>query len=336
MNNTIKEYMLTKLKSKPQTYWELIKGNPFSLSELIPVLNELYLNGEIIVENDVIKLKHQTPPNLFSSTHCPACEGRGLVNSLFLSEIAREFRKLVNSRPLATGEFNQGFILPDYSIYRLQFMHNRGDLKGKKVAFLGDDDLVSLGAALTGVCEEIVALDIDNRILEYLDQTVPKYFQNFSTVLYDVNNKWPEKYLGYFDVIFTDPVETSEGMKLFLSRSVEGLKGKGCSLYFGITHQESPLFKWKYIQESLIKMNLCITDLIRDFNIYELDKEDIINGGYRVVTELKFPVSKPDCDWYTSSLVRAEVVEEPIPLVEGDVSLGKDIYYDEHTYVTVL
>jgi len=64
-------------------------------------------------------------------------------------------------------------------------------------------------------------------------------FKNISAELYDVQNPFGEELRRSFDVFITDPVETIDGITLFLSRCVEGLRGEDSTGYFGLTHLES-------------------------------------------------------------------------------------------------
>jgi len=130
-------------------------------------------------------------------------------------------------------------------------------------------------------------------------------------------------------------VETVEGMKLFYSRCCEALRGKGCSGYFGVSHFESGLAKWMGVEKDLLRMNMVITDILRDFNDYLLTGERIIEKGFRIVTESPFEVKAPDFAWYHSTFFRVEAVKKPRPLITERVEWARELYFDEDTFVAL-
>jgi len=81
---------------------------------------------------------------------CPHCRGRGLFLEPF-RELAQKFHELAQNRPEASQEFDQGYVTEETTVARIALLFARGDLAGKEILVLGDDDLVSLAAALTGL-----------------------------------------------------------------------------------------------------------------------------------------------------------------------------------------
>ncbi|HPB34362.1 MAG TPA: bis-aminopropyl spermidine synthase family protein, partial [Caldisericia bacterium] len=128
------------------------------------------------------------------------------------------------------------------------------------------------------------------------------------------------------------PVETVEGLLIFVSRMVEALKGDRCSGYFGLSSIESNIDKWFRIQKSLNEMNLVITDIRRNFSYYKLN-DNIIESDLLIVKENPFKIKNPNKLWYNSHLYRVEVNGEKKPKYTGKVDLGRDLYFDEFTYV---
>ena len=79
---------------------------------------------------------------------CGRCGGRG-VELGPVEKIAERFHKIAAARPEAVQQFDQGYVTEESTLYRIAYLWARGDLAGKELLVLGDDDLVSLAAALT-------------------------------------------------------------------------------------------------------------------------------------------------------------------------------------------
>lgn len=73
-------------------------------------------------------------------------------------------------RPEAIQDFDQGYVTPESTLARVALAWNWGDLEGKEVLVLGDDDLTGLAAALTGLPKRVVVLDADPRIVRFLER----------------------------------------------------------------------------------------------------------------------------------------------------------------------
>ncbi|WJQ05376.1 bis-aminopropyl spermidine synthase family protein [Geobacillus sp. CAMR5420] len=126
-------------------------------------------------------------------------------------------------RPKATPDFDQGYVTPETTVRRLALMAQQGDLMGRDILLLGDDDLTSIAAALSGLPRRICVLDVDERIVRFVrDVAQDQGWDHVHAEVYDVRDELPSHLRGQFDVFFTDPVDTVKGLLLFLSRCTEG------------------------------------------------------------------------------------------------------------------
>jgi predicted methyltransferase len=338
----VRDQILRHLLKSCGSLWDIINHQDEDIKETIRILNDFKQNGYIASSGDQICLTDKgksfardlnIKPEIDFT--CKECNGTGLVLGEEFKNALSTFKEIFKGRPQETAEFDQGVVPPENSIRRAEFVYMRGDLENKNILFLGDDDLTSIAMMLTGLPEKIHVIEVDERIVNYINKVAEEYNLNVTAELYNAVDPVPDSLKGKFDVFLTDPVETVAGMRLFFSRCIETLRGKGDSGYFGVSHYESSLKKWFNIEKDLLAMNLVITDILRDFNHYLLTGERIITEGFRVVKESPFPPKAPDYPWYRSTFFRVELVDKPHPLITEKVNWDRELYYDEDTYVAL-
>lgn len=259
---------------------------------------------------------------------CPRCHGRGLEFSPF-SAWAEEFHRLAKERPEASQEFDQGYITEDSTIARLALLYARGDLAGKEILVLGDDDLVSLAASLTRLPRRVAVLDIDPRIVQFLREAARAENLNLEVHQHDLREPLPVGLLRRFDTFVCDPTESFRGYLAFAQRGISALRGPGCAGYLGLTRLEASLRKWRDIELALLETGAVITDLFPNFHEY-------VNWPY-IETMRAWPflpvkrVPGRYEPWYRSALIRIELVEEP---KAENVRYSGDIFTDEEAATT--
>ncbi len=341
MNRT-EEQVLRFLLRRCASLWEVINHQDGDIKATLNALDffkeNVYVEqkeGKICITSKGIGFAKENSIGEEMDFLCKGCDGTGIIFKEHFSDAFEKFGKIFNGRPSETTEFDQGVVPPEVSFRRAAFVYMRGDLENKEILFLGDDDLTSIAMMLTGLPSKIYVIEVDERIVNYINKVAKEYGLNVEAELYNAVNPLPGYLKGKFDVFLTDPVETVAGMRLFFSRCIEGLKGKGGSGYFGVSHYESSLKKWFGVEKDLIAMNLVITDVLRDFNKYLLTGERILTEGFRVVKESPFVPKAPDYPWYRSTFFRVELVDEPNPLITEKVNWDRELYYDEDTYVAL-
>ncbi|MCG0276425.1 MAG: bis-aminopropyl spermidine synthase family protein [Thermosediminibacteraceae bacterium] len=293
-------------------FWEVVCAaqKPFSVvAEIVGVLKSEGLvsideEGDIHLTQEgmeFLKSSRITPRKDFT---CQACEGRG-IGLEKLKELIQKFDELTTDRPKAIIDYDQGYITTHSVISRVALMAERGDLQGKKLLVLGDDDLLSLAASLSGMPAEVVVLEIDDRLVGYINEKASKLGLPVKAIKYDFREKLPEEYVGYFDTFNTDPPETIEALEVCMTRGLTALSGEGCAGYFGLTRTEASLKKWNQFQQMLVnKFKVAITDIIDNFNHYV--NWDYLLGSIR--DDYTFVQVKPRLNWYRSSMYRIETL----------------------------
>lgn len=292
-------------------------------------ISEISETGTYRVSTEV----YETVARLGSSLSNPPCSF--CSDSGWLSEknprLLEQYREILRARPAPSKDYDQQFILPEMVVLRAAFMDARGDLAGRRILIIGDDDLFSIVLGLSGLAEEVVVLDVDTRIIDFVNRCAEEYNLKIRGYPFDIRLPFPAEFSHKFDTFNCDPVETLEGIKLFLSAGAVGLKGPGSSIYFGLTTMEAGIAKWHAIQQAVLSMNFAITDVKRKFNEYMVTDFD---DGFTIQQKLGPNTKK--FNWYRSSLLRLEAFDVPVPCTDVDITRHHlcEIYIDSETWAT--
>lgn len=336
-----KNHLLESLKPKIlkgitffSNFWELVhhlqEPIPFVAQTLAELQEEGYIQssqGNWFLTEKGKKVLSGLSPAVPFKMPCPHCSGTGLDMSKY-QKVYEEFRVIAQERPRAIMEYDQGYITPDGTIARVQMMDAFGDLEGKAILLLGDDDLVSIALMLTRKPERIVVLEIDDRLIDFIARSAGILgFSALEVRKSDLREPLPDDLIGKFDVFETDPTESYWGFRMFLSRGAVSLRGLRCAGYFGLTRLESSLWKWKKMQQFLLRLGFVFTAILPDFHLYE-------HWDYHPSTRAAKLIADPVPEnffWYTSALVRIEKISGAnIPNVACRVK-GPKLYRDEES-----
>ena len=131
--------------------------------------------------------------------------------------------KYTDQRPSPERKYDQFTATIETTARRTSLLNFFEDVRGKRLLFLGDDDFTSVPIANFHTASEVTVLDIDNRILDKIDLISKSEKLEINSGNYDARKTLPPAYSGKFDVVFTDPPYTTDGIKLFVSRAVQAL-----------------------------------------------------------------------------------------------------------------
>ncbi|GAA3572577.1 bis-aminopropyl spermidine synthase family protein [Amycolatopsis ultiminotia] len=166
--------------------------------------------------------------------------------------------------PLAALDHVQA--TPETILRRALWLDSRYDLRRTPVLFLGDHDLTSL--AVHAVCPQaqLSVVDLDERVLSYLDATSERAIRTVHT---DLRVGLPPSVTGTADLVFSDPPYTPEGMGLFAARAVQALREPTLGrilLAYGYSPRHPAL--GAQVQRSLATLGLTFEAILPDFNRY--------------------------------------------------------------------
>lgn len=294
-------------------FWKIIDYSDISFFIVNEILKALKEKEFIKISGDSIELTksgHEIceKENVFPARKntCPACNGKSYVIPDYLHSAYQKFIHQSYDRPIPVEEFDQRYATPESIMAKIAFADERGDLRGKKVALLGDDDLLSLAIGLSGLAAEITVFELDPRITEYLEMKSKQMnLKNIKIFKHDIQEPFPKEFQNQFDVFFAGPPENIHLFLLFVRHGLFLLKEPGSAGYFGLTMRDASLRKWNKIQQALVHQNRAvITDILHNFHEY-VNWEYHHRGGFYQTTLVE---NQPQEIWYRSSLYRIEVL----------------------------
>lgn len=204
-----------------------------------------------------------------SDVRCYECDSKAVNIKGKLKPLISFMDEIIRKRPKPTFIFDQRPVNVETIARRVAYTIWRNDLQNKKIAVIGDDDLVSIALAYTQMAKEIVVFDIDERILGLINNISKSHNFNIKVVKQDFLKDTPLSYLKYFDTFVTDPTPSPKPLTLFTARGLEMLRKKSEKVGY-ISLYPSHMNLIIDFQRALSRMNILITDIIPFFNQYEI------------------------------------------------------------------
>ena len=202
---------------------------------------------------------------------CPTCGGRGIALSQQVARLRRGLAAVADAAPVPLVELDQCHCTPKTKLRRVLAMHAADALGGRRILVLGDDDLTSIALLrfvrqFGGRIEELVVLDIDDRLLAFIGDQLEEAPFAWRCVAWDLREPLPPPLAARFDTVVTDPPYTVDGASLFLARAAEAVSGVGSNLFVSYgSRRPGAHFE---LQRLIAKAGFEIRALTRDFNDY--------------------------------------------------------------------
>lgn len=236
---------------------------------------------------------------------CKVCSGRGIITSHMPPDAIREYTKIAASRPRPLQKYDQAFVTCETAFARVAIMDHYGDIKGRRILLIGDDDLISIAIGLLGKAKKITVIEVDERLAKYISKVSREYGLDIDVDIRDITDPLPENMLHSYDTFHADPPEPIEAIRLFVGRGIAALTTRGAG-YVSLSLIDSSIYKWQEVQRILtVEFQVVITDIIRDFNVYQ-------NWEYLESMKIwnMLPTrQKPPEGWYRTALMRIETLE---------------------------
>ena len=215
--------------------------------------------------------------------------------------LVEDLGALAQKRPAEKRVFLQRHVSLRTSVLRALYLQHRGDLAGKRVVLLGDDDLTSLALCLVGGFDSLTVLELDAELNAFIESRFEELGASKArAVTYDAREPLPLELRGAADTFMCDPARRT--YRTFLGRGQELLRPDG-ALYVFVNPSHSSGETQFVFQRLAIETGMIITDSVPGFNEYlsnpsKLGAED---WGYYPA-----PPNPDDAIAFTETLVRFE------------------------------
>jgi predicted methyltransferase len=160
--------------------------------------------------------------------------------------------------------------------------------RSSDILLLGDDDLLSLVLALTGARNRIAAVDLDDRLLRFIESYSKRY--SIEVLRHDLRFGLPRAHKRCFDEVFTDPPYTLAGQLLFVHRAMGALRSMpGVSLFVCASREYLTVQELSAVRSFLSRGGFELEATYPDFNCYRAPpdvREDLKKKGRRCTTWL--------------------------------------------------
>lgn len=202
-----------------------------------------------------------------------ACDNTGTHPGGLLEDA----RWAASLRPPARWQIDQVHTTPADLARRASFLLEHGDIQGKDVLFVGDDDFCSLLVAKVGRPRRVVVVDIDERILETLAAQARAHDLPLETFPYDLSRlateDAPPELAGQFDTFVTDPPYSDSGMMLFCAFGMSILRRRpgavACVATPWLVREEWSDELLYRLQTAFVGEGFLLSDVKRAFSAYE-------------------------------------------------------------------
>jgi predicted methyltransferase len=309
--------VIRRVAGGPASLWELIESCDGTILDIYGAIEGLMAAGSLTLRDGAFTLSEQGRASHGS-----------WIREEFTAEL-RRYRELMRGAPAADSAYFQQRMRPEDLFRMMRFIYDRGDLAGRRLFILGDDDCFSIAAALTGLPARVTTVEIDARITAFIRMQAQALGLQIEVARYNAADPLPRELVGRFDTFVTDPVETAKGFTATLSRGMAALRHPG-AMYFTLTEIECPPGRWHRFQAMLNRAGFILTDILRNHTHY-VDDPGIDPSSFPLLTRAPCAVrGLPNYHWYRSSFTRLVSVRPPRPPIRGRVRFDRSFYRDEY------
>ncbi|GAA4015417.1 bis-aminopropyl spermidine synthase family protein [Allokutzneria multivorans] len=152
---------------------------------------------------------------------------------------------------------------------RAMWLDEQYTLSGARLLCLGDHDLTSLAVCAVRPDLEVLVVDLDERVLEFIDTRAAERGFNIRCVHADFRFGLPPAAQGWADLVFTDPPYTPEGIGLFVARAASCLRDvdRGRILLAYGFSERNPTLGLK-VQQEIMQLGVLFEAILPRFNRY--------------------------------------------------------------------
>jgi predicted methyltransferase len=208
--------------------------------------------------------------SLFPAEYKPEEVLWNILETAKYNQVLEILKRYEDKRPAPERKYDQFTATMKTTAKRASLLDQNKNIEGKRLLFLGDDDFTSIAVSNFRKASSITVLDIDDRIIDTIGKVAREENLQISLGNYNARKTLPDEYKQKFDVVFTDPPYTPEGIKLFVSRAIQALDSQNQSAQIYLCYGNSDRAKERFlpIYELLTSSGLMIRWVFDKFNRY--------------------------------------------------------------------
>jgi N4-bis(aminopropyl)spermidine synthase len=184
--------------------------------------------------------------------------------------LAAAMAAIMDGLPAPVRHLDHVSATPATAARRARFLAETFDLDRASMLCLGDHDLTSLALLQVAPAAEVAVVDVDERVLGHVDAVARARGWRVRTVFADLRVELPRSLAERFDLVFSDPPYTQPGVRLFLRRGLEALRGgEFARLLFCYGFGERQPALGLKVQEVVQGLRLVAEAILPAFNRYQ-------------------------------------------------------------------
>jgi len=183
--------------------------------------------------------------------------------------LTARMQDLIDGAPAARADLDHVSATAETAARRALWLDSTFDLAGAHLLCVGDHDLTALAVALLRDDCRISVVDVDDRLLAYIDEAAQARQKRIDVWHADLRFGLPPVLAESADLIFTDPPYTPAGVQLFLGRGLQALRDRGNGRLL-LSYGFSPLTPaiGVKVQRAVLDLDLAIEAMLPGFNRY--------------------------------------------------------------------
>jgi hypothetical protein len=183
------------------------------------------------------------------------------------ADLLARVRRWIATAPGARQALDHVSATPETVVRRALWLDATFDLAGARLLCVGDHDLTSLAVAALNPRAAVTVVDVDDAILEHIDTAsggrVRCLWADFRFGLAPGASGWG-------DLVLTDPPYTPDGVRLFLTRGLEGLRDREhARLVMAYGYGENHPALGLAVQQAVTGLQLTYQAVLPAFNRYD-------------------------------------------------------------------
>ena len=178
--------------------------------------------------------------------------------------------EVLAARPQPDRHLDHVAATPLTALKRALFLSRQYDLAQSPALMLGDHDMTAVALALLHPELDLAVVDIDDRLLSYIDELNRTQDTRIRTYFADLRVELPGSLGGQFDLVFTDPPYSESGVGLFLQRAICALKeAEFTRIFLSYGYGERQTSLGYKVQATLSQLRLLSEAILPRFNHYD-------------------------------------------------------------------